>query len=85
MIARQVKRTTTSPGRARVRVVVTGDPCQRGTQLSRVCQAQLLEVVAQNHTLHACDYEPFERGVISHNGTCWQFEFEAEVDDVQEA
>lgn len=81
MIARTVKKTATGPGRARLRVIVTGDPCPKGSDLSRFCQAQLLDVVARDHTLHACGYMPFERGVISHNGTCWQFEFEAEVDD----
>lgn len=79
--ARQVRRVSIGPGRVRIRVVLTGPTCQAHTERARVAQAQMLQAVARDPTLLACGYQPFEKAVITHNGTCWQVEAEADVDE----
>ena len=80
-IQRQVKKAAISPGRIRFRVLVTGEECRPHTHEARVHQHLFLQWLADNQAMLECGYSIFDRLVISHNGTCWQAEAEAEVDE----
>lgn len=81
MISRQVRKTVIGPGRVRYRVLVTGDECPPLTHESRQHQFLFLHWLADNQNLLECGYSVFERLTVTHNGTCWQAEVEAEVDE----
>lgn len=76
-----MRKTEIGSNRVRYRVLLTGDDCPPKTHESRVHQSLFLRWLADNQTLLECGYNVFDRLVISHNGTCWQAEAEAEVDE----
>lgn len=80
-ISRQVRKTQIAPGRWRYRVVVTGEECPPDTHESRQHQYLFMHWLADNQPLLECGYSVFEKLTVSHNGTCWQAEAEAEVDE----
>lgn len=68
------------PNRRRYRVVVTGDDCPPHTYESRRQLALFLQALADPmQNLLACGFSPPDRVLITHTGTCWQAEAEAEV------
>lgn len=82
MIKREQRRTEIGPGRVRYRILVTGEPCPPPpTHESRHHQFLFINWLADNQTLIQCGYSIPLRVVISHNGTCWQAECEAECDE----
>jgi hypothetical protein len=81
MIQRQVRRSDLGGGRVRTRVVVTGEPCPAGTYEARHHQFLFLQWIAENQHMVQCGYSIPERIVITHNGTCWQADCEAESDE----
>lgn len=80
-IHRQVRKAEIGTNRFRYRVLITGDECPPRTYESRVLQSIFLRELADNQAVLECGYNVFDRLVISHNGTCWQAEAEAEVDE----
>lgn len=80
-INRDQRRATVAPGRVRYRVLVTTPECVPGSHESRVFQSLLMRLLADDLHLLNCGYAIPERITISHNGTCWQAEAEAEVDE----
>lgn len=80
-ISRQVRKTQIGEGRWRYRVVVTGEECPPHTHEARQHQHLFLHWLADNQALLECGYSVFDRLTVSHNGTCWQAEAEAEVDE----
>lgn len=81
MIQRQVRKTETGPGRYRYRVVVTGEPCPPNTHEARQHQHLFFQWLADNqHMLH-CGYSVPARVLITHNGTAWQADCEAESEE----
>lgn len=81
MIQRQVRRAEIGPGRVRTRVLITGEPCPRGTHEARQHQYLFIQWLADNQHMLQCGYAVPEAIVIKHNGTCWQAECEAEADE----
>lgn len=81
MIQRQVRKTPVGENRVRYRVLVTGDECPPDTYESRVHQSIFLKHLADNQGELECGFSVFQRLVIKHNGTCWQAEAEAEVEE----
>jgi hypothetical protein len=81
MIQRQMRRAEIGPGRVRYRITITGEECPPYTHEARQHQWLFLEWLAGNQQMLACGYSIPERIVISHNGSCWQAECEAEVDE----
>jgi len=83
-VSRKVTRTVIdpgSPGRVRYAVTLTGEDCPRGTQEATVRQSLFLHWIADNQELLRCGVERWEHIRIKHNGTCWQLDAEAEVDE----
>lgn len=80
-IQRRVRKTEIGPNRVRYRVLVTGEPCPPNTNEARHHQHYFLRWLVDNQSMLECGYSVFERLVVSHNGTCWQAEAEAEVDE----
>ena len=80
-IDRVVKKTQLAPGLVRYRVIVTGEECPPNTNEARAHQGMFLSWLAENQHMTVCGYEPFRRLVITHNGTCWVAEAEAEVEE----
>jgi hypothetical protein len=80
-IQRSVKKTVIGPGRVRYRVLVTGYDCQQGTNDARAHYYHFLRWLADNQHLLDCGYSIAERVTIRHNGSCWQAEAEAEVNE----
>lgn len=81
-IQRQVKKSNPSPGRTRYRIIITGDECPPlPTYEARFHQSLFLRWLADNQNLLECGYSVPERISITHNGTCWQAEAEAEVEE----
>ena len=78
-IQRRVKTVEISPGLMRYRVIVTGESCQSQTHESRIHLSLFLTWIADNQNLLECGYSPPQKITITHNGTCWQVEAEAEV------
>lgn len=84
MIKRQVRKVPVAPGRVRYRIIVTGEDCPPSTHEARAHQFLFLQWLADNQPLLQCGYSVPERILISHNGTCWQAEAEAEVEEAVE-
>jgi hypothetical protein len=82
VIQRVVRKTEIGPKRIRYRVLITGDSCPPHTHEARIHQHLFLQWVAENQAMLQCGYSIPEKIAISHNGTCWQAECEAEVDEV---
>ena len=82
MFQRQVRRAEIGPGRVRTRVLVTGEPClPPPTHEARQHQYLFMQLLANNQDMLQCGYAIPERIVITHNGTCWQADCEAESDE----
>ncbi len=81
MIQRQVRRTEIGHNRVRYRVIVTGEECPPQTHESRIHQSLFLQWIADNQAMLQCNYSIPEKLTVTHNGTCWQVEAEAEVDE----
>lgn len=79
-VNRTERRAAVSPGRERIRVLVTTDECPPNTHEARIHQFLLIKLLADNPHLINCGYSIPDRITISHNGTSWQAEAEAEVD-----
>ena len=80
-IERHVKKIEISPSRYRYRILVTGESCVPDTQESKRHQYLFLRWLADNQHLLECGFSIFSRLTISHNGTSWQAEAEAESDE----
>jgi hypothetical protein len=81
MIQRTVRKASIGPGRVRYRVIITGDDCPFQTHESRIHQNLFLHWLADNQAMLACGYSVPDSIRVSHNGTAWQAECEAEVDE----
>ncbi len=81
MIQRQMRRAEIGAGRVRYRVLITGEECPPHTHEARQHQFLFIQWVAENQAMLQCGYSVPERIVISHNGTQWQAECEAEVEE----
>lgn len=82
-MTRDQKKTYVGPGRVRYRVVVTGEPCAPGSQEATFMYYALLRQVADEQHLLQCGFSSPQRVLISHNGTAWQVEAEAESDEIE--
>jgi hypothetical protein len=81
-VQRQVRRADVGPGRVRVRVVITGDPCAPPPSYeARTHHYLFMQLLANNQDMLQCGYAIPERIVITHNGTSWQADCEAESDE----
>jgi hypothetical protein len=81
MIEKTVRRSQVGPGRVRYRVVITGEPCTPKTHESRQHQYLFLHWIADNQHMLECGYNVPDKVSVTHNGTSWQAEAEAEVDE----
>jgi len=83
-IQRVQRKAVIGVGRVRIRVLITGEECPPQTHEARVHQRLFIQWLADNQHMLECGYTIPERIAISHNGTCWQAEAEAEVDEPTE-
>lgn len=79
-IQRVVRQAESGPGRVRYRVLITGEECPPRTQEARVHFNLFIRWLDDNQSLLECGYAIPDKVVISHNGTSWQAEAEAEVE-----
>lgn len=70
-----------SPGRVRYAIQLTGEDCPKDTQESKARQFLFLHWIADNQPLLLCGPQVWSKLRIEHNGTCWQLDAEAEVDE----
>lgn len=77
---RKIMRVRTSEKTERIRVTVVGDPCAHQDDTYAIQQHRLLEHVVNTPDLVRCDYVPFERLFMHHNGTAWVIEVEALIE-----
>jgi hypothetical protein len=70
-----------SPGKVRYSIQLTGEDCQKGTAEAKARGFLFLHWIADNQPLLACGPQQWEKMRIEHNGTCWQLDAEAEVDE----
>lgn len=80
-IEKVVRKAEISPGLVRYRVVVTGDNCPPNTHEARIHQNLFLHWLADNQHMLSCGYSAPDKIAISHNGTSWQAEAEAIVEE----
>jgi hypothetical protein len=80
-IQRKVLRAEIGTNRVRYRVIVTGEECPPHTHEARQHQYLFLQWIAENQAMIQCGYSIPERISISHNGTSWQADCEAEVEE----
>ncbi len=81
MIERKVTRVVIAPGSVRYSVRVTGEECTKGTHHAKVEQFHFIQWIANNMHLVDCGPEKFESLSIRHNGTCWEANAQAEVQE----
>jgi hypothetical protein len=80
-IQRTIRRSEIGSGRIRYRVIIVGEECTPQTQESRQHQHLFMCWLADNQHMFECGYNIPTKITISHNGTAWQAEAEAEVDE----
>ena len=83
-IQRHVRKIEVAPGLVRYRVLVTGEECPQHTHESRIHLNLFIHWLADNQTLLECGLNILDTMRISHNGSCWQAEVEAEVEEAPE-
>jgi hypothetical protein len=81
VIHRQVRRVEIAPGMVRYRVLITGEDCPINTNEAKIHQTLFLDWLMDNKEMLNCGYQPFQKMSIRHNGTSWQAELEAEVEE----
>jgi hypothetical protein len=83
MFGRKFTTADIGTNRKRYRVVITGDDCPPPpTNEARRQQQLFLQALADPmQQLLICGYSFPSRITITHNGTCWQADAEAEVDE----
>lgn len=82
-ISRDQKKTYIGPGQVRYRVVVTGDPCLAGSHEAKILFYMMLQQIANEPHLLQCGFSVPQRVSITHNGTSWQVEAEAESEEIE--
>jgi hypothetical protein len=83
-VARKINRVVISPGtpgRVRYMVRLTAEDCPKGSAEAEARQTLFLQWIADNQELLRCGIKRWEKIRIEHNGTCWQLDAEAEVDE----
>lgn len=80
-IKRTNRKVQVSPGVMKHRVLITGEECPAKTHEARQHQYLFLQWIADNQHMLECGYTIPEKIVITHNGTCWQAEAEADVEE----
>jgi hypothetical protein len=80
-LQRTVRKVRIGPGLMRYRVLITGEECPPRTHEARQHQFLFLHWLADNQTMLECGYAIPERISVTHNGTCWQAEAEADVEE----
>jgi len=83
-VARKVTRVVVEPGNpgtARYSVKLTAEDCPKGTQEADIRRSLLLHWIADNQELLRCGTGHWSNLRIHHNGTCWQVDVEAEVEE----
>ena len=75
---RTVRRTEVAQGMAKITVkVVDGFPTEKGSQDSYIRQLELLRMLHENPSIHACDFDPFQDLHMYHDGVAWVIVCEA--------
>lgn len=67
--------------RIRYRVKVEDVPSEFGTSFARIRQRSFLKELIENDGVLTCGPVDFEKMTMSHNGSCWVAELEAETDN----
>jgi hypothetical protein len=78
---REQKKTFIGNDRVRIRVVLTGDACVSGTQEATILYWMMMRQIADEPHLLQCGYSHPQRVHIHHNGSAWQVEAEAEIEE----
>lgn len=79
--SREQKKAFLGNNRVRIRVVLVGDPCIAGTQEALMFYAMMMRQIADEPHLLQCGYSHPQRVYIHHNGSAWQVEAEAEIEE----
>jgi hypothetical protein len=79
-VDRKIMRIPISETQQRIRVTVVGDPCAHQDDTYAIQQHRLLEHVVNTPELVRCDYYPFDKLYMHHNGSAWVIDVEAVVE-----
>ena len=74
---RTIARIKLDQQKVRIRVTISGDPCEPKSPEGVVHQYMLLHHLVDSPHLMKCDFVPFEKLTVLHNGRAWVAELEA--------
>lgn len=71
-------------GRVKYKVRLIGEPCPVGTHAAAVQQSLMVEDINNHPELLHCGPSKWQQLTIRHNGTAWEVEAQAEVEEATE-